>query len=70
MDCATDINRKEVILLDIAALSMSLSQATLSQNVSIALTKKAMDYSEQNITMLLETMTPHPTLGNNLDIKG
>ncbi|WP_081707554.1 YjfB family protein [Bacillus massiliigorillae] len=56
--------------MDIAALSISLNQAQLAQNVGIALTKKAMDTSEQNVTMLLETMTPHPTLGNSIDIKG
>lgn len=56
--------------MDIAALSMGLSQANLAQNVGVALTKKAMDQSEQNMDSLLKIMAPHPTLGNQIDIKG
>ncbi|PAD85353.1 putative motility protein, partial [Niallia circulans] len=39
--------------MDIAALSIGMKQASLSQNVGIALTKKAMDTAEQNNDQLL-----------------
>lgn len=55
--------------MDIAALSIGMNQASLSQNVSIALTKKAMDSAEQNSIQLLKMLeVPHPTLGNSVDI--
>jgi len=61
----------EVIFLDIAALSVSMHQASLGQSVSIALTKKALDNTQQNATQMIEMLqAPHPTLGNSIDLKG
>ncbi|MCB5238678.1 YjfB family protein [Niallia alba] len=55
--------------MDIAALSIGMNQATLSQNVSIALTKKAMDTVEQNSDQLIKMLeASHPTLGKSVDI--
>ncbi|HYK74710.1 MAG TPA: YjfB family protein [Pseudoneobacillus sp.] len=57
--------------MDIAALSIGMSQASLSQSVGIALTKKVMETSEQNNIQLLKMMeAPHPYLGQSIDVKG
>ncbi len=59
-----------MISLDIAALSISLNQATLSQSVGIALSKKVMENAQQNQSQLLKMMeAPHPNLGKSIDIK-
>lgn len=56
--------------MDIAALSMSMSQATLMQNVSLAVTKQAMDSQQQNTEQLVEMLdAPHPTAGHTIDIQ-
>ncbi|MFS0782187.1 YjfB family protein [Bacillus sp. 1P06AnD] len=56
--------------MDIAALSIGMKQASLSQSVSIALTKKAMDSTEQTSAELMKMIeATHPTLGNSLDLK-
>ncbi|QDP39925.1 YjfB family protein [Radiobacillus deserti] len=59
--------------MDVAALSMAMNQASLGQQVGIALAKKAMQTSEQNSYQLLQMMgapTPeHPDLGNLVDLK-
>ncbi|WP_449598766.1 YjfB family protein [Niallia sp. Marseille-Q9988] len=55
--------------MDIAALSIGMNQASLSQNVGIALTKKAMNTAEQNSDQLLKMLeAPHPTLGKSVDM--
>ncbi|WP_419392634.1 YjfB family protein [Cytobacillus praedii] len=57
-------------ILDIAALSIGMNQATLKQNVSIALTKKVMESTEQNSAELIKMLeTSHPTLGKSIDLK-
>jgi len=57
--------------LDIAALSIGLKQASLSQNVGIALAKKVMETSQQSNEQLLKAIeAPHPTLGKSIDMKG
>ena len=57
--------------LDIAALSIGLNQASLNQNVSIALAKKVMETSQQSNEQLLKAMeAPHPNLGKSIDVKG
>lgn len=57
--------------MDIAALSMGMSQASLSQSVSIALTKKTMDMAQQNANQMVQMLqAPHPTLGKSVDLKG
>ncbi|WP_083255977.1 YjfB family protein [Domibacillus iocasae] len=57
--------------MDIAALSMGMSNASLSQSVSIALTKKTMDMAQQNANQMVQMLqAPHPTLGKSIDVKG
>ncbi|MCE4047991.1 MULTISPECIES: YjfB family protein [Bacillaceae] len=57
--------------MDIPALSVSMHQASLSQSVSLALTKMSMDNTQQTATQMMEMLqAPHPTLGNSIDLKG
>lgn len=60
--------------MDIAALSMAMSQQNVGLQVGIAVTKLSMDSSDQNMqfmTDMLKTMelsvTPH--VGGSIDIK-
>ena len=56
--------------MDIAALSIGLHQASLSQSVGIALVKNVMDTTQQNAGQMLEMIqAPHPTLGHTIDLK-
>ena len=56
--------------MDIAALSMAMNQTNLMQNVSLAVTKQAMDLQQQNTEQLVEMLdAPHPTAGHTIDIK-
>lgn len=58
-----------MLYLDIAALAMSMKQAQLMQNVSLAVTKQAMEAQEQNTEQLLEVIdAPHPTSGHTIDV--
>ena len=55
--------------MDIAALSMSLSQQQLMQNVSLAVTKQAIEVQQQSTDQLVEMLNAqHPTLGHSIDI--
>lgn len=55
--------------MDIAALAMDMKQTQLMQQISIAVTKQAMDFEQQSTEQLLEIMdAPHPTLGQSIDI--
>ena len=55
--------------MDIAALSMNLSQQQLLQNVSLAVTKQAMEVQQQTTDQLVEMIdAQHPTLGQSIDI--
>lgn len=56
--------------MDIAALSISMKQASLAQQVSIALTKKVMDTTEGNAQALTKLMeqSVNPNLGKNIDV--
>lgn len=57
--------------MDIAALSIMKSQASLSQQVSLAITKKIMDTSianSQDIIKMME-LSVNPNLGSKLDVK-
>ena len=64
--------------MDIAAMSINLSQAKLAQQVSLSVMKMAMNSSDQKSNMINEMMntsvkameksvTPH--LGNSIDMK-
>lgn len=67
--------------MDVARLSMALSQGRASQQASIALLKKTMDMAEGNATDFINQMmdsvdvqalqhAAQPHLGGNIDIKG
>ncbi|MFD0870745.1 Uncharacterised protein [Chlamydia abortus] len=58
--------------MDIAALSIVLSQASLSQSVGIRLLSMSKDQAEQQgqtISQMMETTSIHPDLGHKLDIR-
>lgn len=73
-----DFNRytykEEVISMDTAALSMSLSEAYFGQSVGIELTKNVLDASKEDASQIIDMLqalpAPHPTLGKSIDIKG
>lgn len=55
--------------LDIAAVAMSMKKAQLMQNVSLAVTKQAMEFQEQSTEQVLEILdAPHPTSGHSIDV--
>lgn len=55
--------------MDIAALSMTLSQQQLMQNVSLAVTKQAVEIQQQSTNQLVEMVNAqHPNLGQTIDI--
>lgn len=55
--------------MDIAALAMSMKQAQLMQDVSLAVTKQAVEFQEQSTEQLLEVIdAPHPTLGHTIHV--
>ena len=58
--------------MDIAALSISLSQMNVRQEASVLVTKKAMDQAETNsasiVEMLEQSVQPH--IGGSIDLKG
>lgn len=55
--------------MDIAALAMSMNQMQLLQNVSLAVTKQAMDFQQQSTEQLMEVIdAPHPTAGHSIDM--
>ncbi len=56
--------------MDIAAVSISMSQASLAQNVNIAVTKMAMNSMNQagaDLTKMME-LSVNPGLGSNFDV--
>jgi hypothetical protein len=63
--------------MDIAALSMGMSQTKAQQDASIAVMKMAMDTGKTNASGLVEMlsqtksmeMSVQPNLGGNLDIR-
>ncbi|SFS84006.1 YjfB family protein [Paenibacillus sp. BC26] len=58
--------------MDIAALSMSLSQINLSQAVGISVLRIAKDQSSEQSQQMIQMMerSVQPNLGGNLDIRG
>ena len=56
--------------MDIAALSIAMSQSQLMQNVSLAVTNKVLETQQQQAQQLTELMVdaPHPSLGQSIDI--
>lgn len=60
--------------MDIAGLSIALSQSKVQQEASVSILKKAMNVGEANAAQLLEMMgspteAPHPHLGGKIDVK-
>ncbi|MCA0988889.1 YjfB family protein [Guptibacillus algicola] len=57
--------------MDIAALSMVLNQAKVQQQVSVSLTKTAMNQAQENSNSLVKMMeqAAQPHLGGSIDIK-
>ncbi|WMM24180.1 YjfB family protein [Tissierella sp. MB52-C2] len=61
--------------MDIAALSIGLSQMKVAQEVGISVLKMAMDTSEIQVAEMLEVNTKameqsvNPKLGGNIDIR-
>ena len=58
--------------MDIAALSIAMSQSQLMQNVSLAVADKVMETQQQQVQQMTESMesvhAPHPNLGQMIDI--
>ncbi len=57
--------------MDIAALSVLKSQASISQSVGLAVTKLAMDKAMENSEALNKMMelSVNPNIGRNFDVK-
>ena len=56
--------------MDIAALSINMSQSSLSQQVSTALCKKILDSTKENGQNLINTiLSTNPNLGSNIDTR-
>ena len=57
--------------MDIAALSMGLSQMKLANEVSVSVMKLAMDTGQSQMDDMVKVMeqSVNPNLGGNLDIK-
>lgn len=55
--------------MDIAALSMMMSQQQLMQNVSLAVSKQAIEVQQDMTEQVVEMIdAPHPTLGQSIDL--
>lgn len=58
--------------MDIAALSMALSQMNVRQEATVSVMKKSMDQAESNgasvLKMLEQSVQPH--IGGSVDLKG
>lgn len=58
--------------MDIAALSITMSQTQLMQNVSLAVAGKVMETQQVQVQQMTEMMesvdAPHPNLGQKIDI--
>ncbi|MDN3953861.1 YjfB family protein [Sporolactobacillus laevolacticus] len=56
--------------MDIASASIGMNQTLLSQNVSLAVTKLALNSAQQNGAQLIQTLqASNPNLGNIIDLK-
>ncbi len=58
--------------MDIAAMSMAMSQTQVMQQASLAVTKKAMDMTEvqmQGIVDMMQSASPAASFGQRLDIR-
>lgn len=59
--------------MDIAAISMAMSNTQLKQQSSLAMMDKVKGEAEEQgnqMVEMLEQSAPHPNLGNRIDLKG
>ena len=54
--------------MDVAAMSMSMSMASLQHNVSLSVTKKAMDSTEVIAQQMLEMLPQQPGVGEHINV--
>ena len=58
--------------MDVAALSITMSQSQLMQNVSLAVADQVMETQQQQVQQMTDLMesapAPHPNLGQMIDI--
>ena len=54
--------------MDIAAMSTSMSMASIQQSASISVTKKAMDSTEMIAQQMLEMLPQQPGLGEHINV--
>ena len=58
--------------MDIAALSIAMSQSQLMQNVSLSVADQVMETQQQQVQQMTQSMesvhAPHPNLGQMIDI--
>ena len=54
--------------MDIAVLSMIMSQSKAQTAASIAVMKKAMDTGKENATQMIKNSAVDPNLGNHIDV--
>ncbi|MEK4230168.1 YjfB family protein [Solibacillus sp. FSL H8-0538] len=55
--------------MDIAALSISLHQEQLMQNVSLTIVKQVVEFQQQSSAQIVEMIdAPHPTAGQMVDL--
>lgn len=58
--------------MDIAELSVAMSQSKVQQSAGVALIKKAMDNNEQNaiqMTDMMQSNAVDPNLGQHVDVR-
>lgn len=57
--------------MDVAGVSTVMSQSSLAQNVSLALTKKTIDTANESSQSLIKMMelSVNPNLGSSLDVR-
>ncbi|MCO7174759.1 YjfB family protein [Sporolactobacillus kofuensis] len=56
--------------MDVASASVGMNQALLSQNVSLAVTKMALNSAQQSGAQLIQTLqASDPYLGTIIDLK-
>ena len=55
--------------MDIAALAMSMKHTDLMQDISLTMTKKMMEFQQENAEQIVEVIdASHPILGKTIDI--
>ena len=55
--------------MDIAALSMAMSQSNVQQQASLCVMKKTMDQTSAQTSFIQEMMPPAPSFGHRLDVR-